>query len=48
MFPPPDRDAGIARLLGTSLPNIRKRRHDALRALHRALTGEPRPRRARR
>jgi DNA-directed RNA polymerase specialized sigma24 family protein len=37
LFPPADRDAGIASLLGTSLMNIRKRRHDALKALRHAL-----------
>jgi DNA-directed RNA polymerase specialized sigma24 family protein len=37
LFPPKDRDAGIAALLDTSVSNIRKRRHDALKALRAAL-----------
>jgi DNA-directed RNA polymerase specialized sigma24 family protein len=39
LLPPPDSDAGIARQLNTPLPNIRKRRHDAIKALREALTG---------
>jgi RNA polymerase sigma factor (sigma-70 family) len=37
LFPPKDRDVGIAALLETSVSNIRKRRHDALKALRNAL-----------